>query len=51
MALLRRLAAPFVEEFPDGVPSSGPRSAGELLRQQREALGLDLRDVADVLKF
>jgi cytoskeleton protein RodZ len=53
MALLRRLAAPFVEDFPDGdaVPSSGPRSAGELLRQQREALGLDLRDVADVLKI
>jgi cytoskeleton protein RodZ len=42
-----------VEEFPDGdaVRSSGARSAGELLRQQREALGLDLRDVADVLKI
>ena len=53
MALLRRLAAPFVDEFPDGdaVRSSGPRSAGELLRQQREALGLDLRDVAEVLKI
>src|SRR6516225_4107428 len=53
MALLRRLAAPFVDEFPDGdaVRSSGPRSAGELLRQQREALGLDLRDVAVVLKI
>jgi len=53
MALLRRLAAPFVEEFPDGdaVRSSGLRSAGELLRQQREALGLDLRNVADALKI
>jgi cytoskeleton protein RodZ len=52
MALLRRLAAPFVDEFPDGaVRSSGPRSAGDLLRQQREALGLSLRDVAEALKI
>jgi cytoskeleton protein RodZ len=52
MPLLRRLSAPFVEEFPDdAVPSSGPRSAGDLLRQQREALGLDLRDVAAALKI
>jgi cytoskeleton protein RodZ len=52
MALLRRLAAPFVDEFPDeAVLSSGPRSAGELLRQQREALGLELQDVADALKI
>ena len=52
MALLRRLAAPFVDEFPDdAVLSFGPRSAGELLRQQREALGLELQDVADALKI
>jgi cytoskeleton protein RodZ len=52
VALLRRLAAPFVDEFTDDAArSSGPRSAGELLRQQREALGLDLRDVADALKI
>jgi cytoskeleton protein RodZ len=52
MALLRRLSARFVDEFPDdAVPSAGPRSAGDLLRQQREALGLDLRDVADALKI
>jgi cytoskeleton protein RodZ len=52
MALLRRLSARFVEEFPDdAAPSSGPRSAGELLRQQREALGLDLQGVAAALKI
>jgi cytoskeleton protein RodZ len=52
MSLLRRLSARFVEEFPDdAMPSSGPRSAGDLLRQQREALGLDLRDAADALKI
>jgi cytoskeleton protein RodZ len=52
MALLRRLSARFAEEFPDdAVPSAGPRLAGDLLRQQREALGLDLRDVADALKI
>jgi cytoskeleton protein RodZ len=41
-----------VDEFTDdAVRSSGPRSAGELLRQQREALGLKLQDVADALKI
>jgi cytoskeleton protein RodZ len=52
MALLRRLSARFVEDFPDdATPSSGLRSAGDLLRQQREALGLELQDVADELKI
>jgi cytoskeleton protein RodZ len=52
MALLRRLSARFAEEFrDDAVLSSGPRLAGDLLRQQREALGLDLQDVADALKI
>jgi cytoskeleton protein RodZ len=52
MALLRRLSARFAEEFSDdAVPSAGPRLAGDLLRQQREALGLDLRDVAEALKI
>ena len=53
MALLRRLKTPFMEDLPDGeaaVPF-GPRSAGDLLRQQREALALDLDDVAAALKI
>jgi cytoskeleton protein RodZ len=53
MALFRRLTTPFVEELPEGeaVPPSGPRSAGDVLRQQREALGLDLDDVAAALRI
>jgi cytoskeleton protein RodZ len=53
MALFRRLKSPFVEDLPDGVaaPPSGPRSAGDVLRQQREALGLDLDDVAAALRI
>ncbi len=53
MALLRRFTARSVEDFLDGgaALSSGPRSAGDLLRQQREALGLDLREVAAALKI
>ncbi len=53
MALLRRLKTPFMEDVPDGEPAPpfGPRSAGDLLRQQREALGLDLNDVAAALKI
>src|SRR5439155_390926 len=48
MALLRRLKTPFMEDLPDGeaVSPLGPRSAGDVLRQQRETLGLDLDDVA-----
>src|SRR6516165_3846089 len=53
MALFRRLTTPFAEDPPDGeaAPSSGPRSAGDVLRQQREALGLDLDDVAAALRI
>jgi cytoskeleton protein RodZ len=53
MALFRRLKTPFVEDLPDGEAAapSGPRSAGDVLRQQREALGLDLEDVAAALRI
>src|SRR6266478_5867823 len=53
MALFRRLKTSFMEDLPDGEAASpfGPRSAGDLLRQQREALGLDLDDVAAALKI
>jgi cytoskeleton protein RodZ len=53
MALFRRLTPPFVEDLPDGeaAPPSGPRSAGDVLRQQREALGLDVDDVAAALRI
>ena len=53
MALFRRLKTPLVEDRPDGefIPPSGPRRAGDVLRQQREALGLDLEDVAVALRI
>ena len=53
MALFRRLRTPLVEELLEGeaAPQSGPRSAGDALRQQREALGLELDDVAAALKI
>jgi cytoskeleton protein RodZ len=53
MALFRRLTTPFMEDLSDGEATSpfGPRSAGDLLCQQREALGLDLDDVAAALKI
>src|SRR5437867_1102104 len=53
MALFRRLKTPFTEDLPDGGAASpfGPRSAGDLLRRQREALGLDLDDAAAALKI
>src|SRR5436190_11609427 len=53
MALFRRLTTPFMEDLSDGEAASpfGPRSAGDLLWQQREALGLDLDDVALALKI
>jgi cytoskeleton protein RodZ len=53
MALFRRFSTPFEEDLPDGesAPISGPRSAGEVLRQQREALGLDLDNVAAALRI
>ena len=42
-----------MEDPADGEAASpaGPRSAGELLRHQREALGLDLGDVAKALRI
>ena len=53
MALLPRFKTPFVEDFPDGEAGSpsGPRSAGDVLRQQREALGLELDGVAAALRI
>ena len=53
LVLFRRLKTPFTEELSHGetVRPSGPRSAGDALRQQREALGLDLDDVAAVLRI
>jgi cytoskeleton protein RodZ len=53
MALLQRLKTPFMEDLPDGEGASllGPRFAGDLLRQQREALGLDLHAVAAALRI
>ena len=53
MALFRRLKTSFVEDLSDGdaASPSGPRSAGDLLRQQREALRLDLDDVAAALRI
>jgi cytoskeleton protein RodZ len=53
MALFRRLTTPFMEDLPDGeaAPPLGPRSAGDLLRQQREALGLDLEEVGAALRI
>src|SRR5271169_6066600 len=53
MALFRRLKTPFAEDLPDGEAASpsGPRSVGDLLRQQREALRFDLDDVAAALRI
>jgi cytoskeleton protein RodZ len=53
MALLKRLKVPFAEEPPKGnaILPSGARSAGDLMRQQREALGLDLADIAAALRI
>src|SRR6516165_1350673 len=53
MALFRRLKSPFVEDLPDreAASPSGPRSAGDLLRQQREALRLGLDDVAAAIRI
>jgi cytoskeleton protein RodZ len=53
MALFQRSNSPLVAEMPEGESGSrsGPRSAGELLRQRREALGLELDDVAAALRI
>jgi cytoskeleton protein RodZ len=53
MALFQRIKPALVEmEFESEVPfSAGPRSAGDALRQQREALGLNFSDVAGALRI
>jgi len=53
MALFQRSNSPLVAEMPEGESGSrsGPCSAGDLLRQRREALGLDLDDVAAALRI
>ncbi len=53
MALFQRLRTPFVEDPPRGDAGSpgGSRSAGDVLRQRREALGLDLRQIAGALRI
>jgi len=53
MALFQRIKTPLAEMgFEGGVPlPAGPRSAGDALRQQRGALGLNFSDVAGALRI
>jgi len=52
MWLFHRLKMPLAEEAPESITEPfGPRSAGDELRQRREALGLDLADVAATLRI
>jgi cytoskeleton protein RodZ len=53
MALFQRIKTPLAAiGFQGEVPlPAGPRSAGDALRQQREALGLDFGDVAGALRI
>src|SRR5260370_35845558 len=53
MALFQRIKTPFAENAAEGETwtPSGPRSAGDVLRQRREALGLDLGECAAALKI
>jgi cytoskeleton protein RodZ len=52
MALFHRLKMPLSEEAPEHITEPfGPRSAGDELRRRREALGLDLADVAAALRI
>ena len=52
MALFHRLNMPLAEEAPESITKPfGRRSAGDELRQRREALGLDLAEVAATLRI
>jgi cytoskeleton protein RodZ len=52
MALFHRLKMPLAETAPESITEPfGPRSAGDDLRQRREALGLDLGLVAATLRI
>ena len=52
MALFHRLNMPLAEEAPESITKPfGLRSAGDELRQRREALGLDLAEVAATLRI
>jgi cytoskeleton protein RodZ len=53
MALLQRSGPSSMNRAPDrdAAPGSGAREAGEALRRQRKALGLDLDEVAAVLRI
>src|SRR5690349_9951808 len=52
MAFFERIKSPFAEDAPEGTatPPTGPHSAGEVLQRQRQALGLDLAEVASALR-
>jgi cytoskeleton protein RodZ len=52
MALFHRLNMPLAEEAPESITKPfGSRSAADELRQRREALGLDLAEVAATLRI
>jgi cytoskeleton protein RodZ len=53
MAFFNRLKTPFADDPPGGnaAPAFDSIVAGDILRQQRERLGLDLADVAAVLRI
>jgi cytoskeleton protein RodZ len=52
MALFHRLKMPIAEEAPESITEPfDARSAGDELRQRREALGLDLGEVAATLRI
>src|ERR1700751_6149376 len=53
MAFFRRTRMRFAEKALEAAvaPPCGPRSAGDVLRRRREALGFDLAEVSAVLKI
>ena len=53
MSIFQRIKAPFTESGEDeiAVAMPGPRPVGEMLRERREELHLDVHDIGEVLRI
>jgi cytoskeleton protein RodZ len=52
VSIFQRIKAPFTEAVDEPAAAAPqPRPVGELLREQREELGLDINDVGEVLRI
>jgi cytoskeleton protein RodZ len=51
VSIFQRIKAPFAESGEDEIAAATPRPVGEILRERREELRLDINDIGEILRI